>query len=167
MLTVEEFKECDAKYILSWIQNEREFKMWSADRYGEYPIKPSEMIQNYRSCSNNQPFYPINFYENFEMIGHMILRYPEEGNRDLIRLGFIIVNNEFRNCGYGRKIIELAMDYAIVNLKAKRFNLGVFTCNLPAFKLYSSVGFKTTKIMKNEFKFYDELWDWAEMEFTL
>ena len=33
------YKEDDASIILSWISNEREFRLWSADRYENYPIK--------------------------------------------------------------------------------------------------------------------------------
>ena len=32
------YKEEDAKEILTWIKNEREFRLWSADRYKNYQI---------------------------------------------------------------------------------------------------------------------------------
>lgn len=37
-MILREYKETDANVILSWIKNEREFRLWSADRYETYPI---------------------------------------------------------------------------------------------------------------------------------
>ena len=42
-----EYQENDALEILKWINNERDFRMWSADRYDIYPIKPDDININY------------------------------------------------------------------------------------------------------------------------
>lgn len=44
------YKEDDAKEILSWIKDEREFRLWSADRYNNYPALPSDINNNYLEC---------------------------------------------------------------------------------------------------------------------
>ena len=46
-MNIRPYKEEDTKEILSWIKNEREFRSWSADRYKNYPAKPSDINDNY------------------------------------------------------------------------------------------------------------------------
>lgn len=44
------YKKEDAAKILSWIKNERAFRLWSADRYKNYPCQPSDINDNYLNC---------------------------------------------------------------------------------------------------------------------
>ena len=154
-----EYKAEDAKEILKWIKNEREFRMWSADRYEKYPIEPEDINKNY---SKEENFYPMTLIEDEKIIGHLILRNPN-GNKEVIRLGFIIVDSSIRGKGYGKKIILEAINYAKNELGAKEINLGVFTNNKSALECYKSVGFKIIEIQKDALKFYGEKWDCAEM----
>ena len=156
------YKEDDAKEILSWIKNEREFRLWSADRYKTYPVLPSDINNNYLECKKESNFYPFTLEDEGKIIGHLILRNPG-GDRDIVRMGFIIVDNNIRGKGYGKKLIEEAIDYAKQKLNAKKINLGVFVNNESALKCYESVGFKIIDIEKNAYQFYDERWDCAEM----
>lgn len=156
------FEEEDATKILSWIKSEREFRMWSADQYGDYPAKPEDIVNSYKNKMTENKFYPLTFEEGGRIIGHLIMRYPTD-DKELIRLGFIIVDNTIRGKGYGKKIIREAMKYAEENLGAKRFNLGVFTNNASAFECYKAVGFEVKGMHEKEFKFYDEEWNWIEM----
>ena len=156
------YKSSDAKIILTWINNERDFRLWSADRYNNYPITPDDININYLECSKNSGFYPLTMIDDDIVIGHLILRNPSE-DKSIIRMGFIIVDNKIRGKGYGKKLIELAITYARVKLNAKEINLGVFTCNEGAFHCYEKMGFEVVDIQKNAYKFYDENWDQAEM----
>lgn len=162
-MIIKDFEAMDAKYILSWISSEREFKMWSADRYGDYPIEPKEMADYYDDCKAQQAFYPLTFFEDDMMIGHMILRYPKEDKPNLMRLGFVIVNKSMRGKGYGKQIINATIRYATTNFDVDTFDLGVFTCNVGAYKLYQSMGFKVTNMLEKAFNFHGEEWDMAEM----
>ena len=146
-MELREYKKSDAKVILTWIHNEREFRLWSADRYQDYPIMEIDMNNNYDECSKVNGFYPLTMIED----------------KSIIRMGFIIVDSKIRGCGYGKKIIELAINYAREILNAKEINLGVFTCNTSALKCYEKVGFEIIDIEKNAYQFYDENWDCAEM----
>lgn len=78
-------------------------------------------------------------------------------------MGFIIINPDYRKQGYGKKIINEAIEYAKKNYNLKNFNLGVFIDNENALNCYLNVGFKIIDIEKNVFKFYDEYWDCAEI----
>jgi RimJ/RimL family protein N-acetyltransferase len=136
------YVETDAEKILSWIADERAFRLWSAGRYGEYPITSDEINQNYRECDKSGGFYPVTLIDEEEnVIGHLILRNPTE-DKSIIRLGFIIVDNKVRGKGYGKKLLELAIRYAREELLAEEINLGVFKVNESAYKCYTSVGLR-------------------------
>lgn len=157
------YLESDAEIILSWIADERAFRLWSADRYGEYPITPNEINQNYRECNKTGGFYPMTLIgDNEDVIGHLILRNPTE-DKSIIRLGFIIVDNKVRGKGYGKKLLELAIRYAREDLLAQEINLGVFKENEGAYKCYTSVGFKEVGVEHNAYTFNGETWDCVEM----
>ena len=52
-MKLRKYQETDATEILKWIENEREFKLWSADRYNNYPISPDDMNKNYNEIKLN------------------------------------------------------------------------------------------------------------------
>ena len=156
------YKEDDASIILSWISNEREFRLWSADRYENYPIKPSDINNNYIECKNKSNFYPFILEDNGKVVGHLILRNPGD-NKFVFRLGFIIVDSKVRGMGYGKALINEDIKYAKKEFSAEEINLGVFTVNKSAIECYKSSGFKIIDIEKNAYRFQDEIWDCAEM----
>ena len=156
------YKKSDAKTIISWIKNERELRLWSADRYNDYPITENDINKNYEECQKDNNFYPLTLEENNKVIGHLILRYPNI-EKDIIRLGFIIVDNTERGKGYGKKLINEAIAYAKRNYNPREINLGVFTNNASALECYKKSGFEIVEIEKSAYKFHDEEWDCAEM----
>lgn len=161
-MNLRRYKKDDAVEILNWIKNEKEFRLWSADRYENYPATPSDINKNYAECEKESRFYPLTLEDKGKVIGHLILRNPGE-DKEVIRLGFIIVDNSIRGKGYGKQLIEYAINYAKEKLGAKVINLGVFTNNEEALRCYKSVGFKVTEVEKNAYQFYNESWDCAEM----
>ena len=156
------YKEEDAKEILNWINNEREFRLWSADRYDSYPATPEDINNNYSKSKEISNFYPLTLEDDGKVIGHLILRNPGDNN-EVIRMGFIIVDNSIRGKGYGKILINTAIRYAKDTLNAKEINLGVFIDNEKALHCYESVGFEIIEIEKNAYQFHDEEWDCAEM----
>lgn len=162
-MKLRQYKNEDAQKILSWIKNEREFRLWSADRYRDYPASPDDINNNYSKCEQEGSFYPFTLEDDGKTIGHLILREPEQGKR-IIRLGFIIVDNSIRGKGYGKILIKEAIKYAEEELQAEEINLGVFTNNDGALHCYQSVGFEITRIDEKVYKYSDkEYWDCAEM----
>ena len=161
-MLLREYKETDANVILSWIKNEREFRLWSADRYETYPIVTDDINKNYLECKKKSFFCPLTLEDEGKVIGHLILR-KLNSNDSIVRLGFIIVDSSIRGKGYGKRLIEEAIKYSKEKLNINKFSLGVFAVNDSAFKCYERVGFKIIDIEKNVYKFYDETWDCVEM----
>ena len=155
------YKKEDAEEIIKWIRNEQELFLWSADIYNKFPIEAEDINNFYKGCSKKTNFYPMTLIENNKIIGHLILRNVSENNK-IIRLGFIIVNPILRGKGYGKKLINYAIEYAENNLNAGEINLGVFENNINAYKCYKSVGF--AEINKEEiYTINNEKWKCIEL----
>ena len=137
-MTLRPFTIDDAPIILSWIKDITAFRKWSADRYPSFPPKPEDMVAQYESDAIF-PFTAIDDEEN--VVGHIILRYPDP-SKTVIRFGFVIVDDSLRGKGYGKQMLQLAIQKAKNEFGAKKISLGVFDNNLSAFHCYESVGFK-------------------------
>jgi len=159
-----DYNEQDANTIIKWIRNEKELKLWGADRYKSFPICADEINNNYTEAKKVSNFYPKTLEKDGNIIGHIILRNPEFKNQKLIRLGFIIVDPNLRGKGYGKILINNAIDFARKELNASEITLGVFYNNESALKCYESVGFKKLYIEKEALIYKDEKWDIVEMK---
>ena len=131
------FNPCDAVKILSWCKYKHTFRLWSADRYEDFPAQPEEMKKQYKGDN----MYPLTAIVGEEIVGHILLRHPSE-DKSVIRFGFVIVDDSKRGKGYGKQMLSLAIDYAQQELGAERITLGVFCDNNSAIECYKSVGFR-------------------------
>ena len=147
----------DAATILSWCKDNHAFRLWSADRYRDFPAKPEEMTEQYKGDN----MYPLTAVVGDAIVGHILLRFPSE-DKSLIRFGFVIVDDSKRGKGYGKQMLRLAVDYAQQILGANRIFLGVFCDNLSAIECYKSVGFRI--IGEDSYPIDGEEWKGFEME---
>lgn len=166
-LKLRPYKPEDAKTIVSWIKDERALRKWSSDRYGEYPITAEDMNYKYLECNGDceEPdnFYPLTAVDADGPVGHLILRYTN-GEKTTIRLGFIIVDDTKRGMGYGKKMIQMAMQYAFDMLGAEQLTLGVFENNPSAYYCYKAAGFKEIEMEQDfVFEILGEKWRCIEM----
>ena len=167
-LRLRPYKPQDAGRIVSWIQDERALRKWSADRYGAYPITAEDINYKYLECNgdckDSDNFYPMTAVDANGPVGHLILRYTN-AEKTVIRLGFIIVDDSKRGMGYGKRMIQMAIQYAFEMLKAEKITLGVFENNPPAYHCYKAVGFREiAKEQELVFEILGEKWKCIEME---
>lgn len=151
------FSPGDAETILSWSKDKRAFRLWSADRYKDFPAKPEEMMRQY----DGQDMHPLTAVADDEITGHILLRHPSEDKR-VVRFGFVIVDDSKRGKGYGRQMLRLAIDYARQQLGAERITLGVFCDNIAAVECYKSAGFRV--VGTDSYVIDGEEWNGLEME---
>ncbi len=162
------YKSDDAKTIIGWIKDERALRLWSADRYGAYPVTAKDMNYKYIECNGDceEPdnFYPMTAVSEEGIVGHLILRYTDKEQKT-IRIGFVIVDDTKRGKGYGKRMIQMAIRYAFDMLQAEKVTLGVFENNPSAYYCYKSAGFQEIQQEKRYvFDFYGEQWACIEME---
>jgi len=158
MMTLRPYIETDTAIVLSWIKGRKAFRKWSADIYSVYPPKPEDMEAQY-AADNIFSFTAID--DNGEIVGHIILRYPDD-SKEIVRFGFVIISNDLRGKGYGKRMLQLAIEKAIHEFGAKKITLGVFDNNPSAFHCYAAVGFRVTGT--NTYLIDGEKWTGKEME---
>ncbi|WP_294752759.1 GNAT family protein [uncultured Ruminococcus sp.] len=161
-MILREFADSDAEKIVRWTGSEREFRLWCADRYEKYPISAADMTAMYDECGKTGAFFPMTAVEE-DIVGHLILRYTDE-KHETVRFGFVIVDNAVRGSGRGRKMLELAKEYAVKVLNARKLTLGVFDVNTAALRCYKSVGFTETGCDDEAFEVLGESWKCIELE---
>ena len=157
MMILRPFSTEDASKILRWCISKHAFRLWSADRYHDFPAQPEDIIKQYEG----EGLSPLTAVVDNVPIGHILLRYPTN-DHSIVRFGFVIVDNELRGKGCGKHLLQLAIDYAKHHLGASKITLGVFSENTSALKCYESVGFSITG--KDSYMIDGEEWSGVEME---
>lgn len=157
------YEKEDAAIVCSWIKDEKSLYQWSADRIGKFPVSGDELNAYYASGLNGK-FIPLSALdENGCLAGHFFIRYPDESDDSTVRLGFVIIDPDLRGRGNGRKMMQLAEDYARNELHASKITLGVFAENESARYCYEAAGFRQTGGISN-YKINDGEWECLEME---
>lgn len=165
MLQLRDYEKSDAKYIASWCENETVFHMWCADEYKKYPINADDINKYYESKGETGGRKLTAFDEN-GIIGHLTIRTVDP-EKKIVRLGFVIINNKLRGHGIGKKMTNLALEYARTKLGARKVTLGVFEKNKSAYECYKSVGFKELNPPQTEiYNILGEKWVCRELEYT-
>lgn len=170
MLRLRPYKSCDAKEIISWSNNEDIFYKWSGGMFGDYPISPELMDDQYRNnngfCVEADNFYPMTAFDDDGIVGHFIMRYTDGNNRNLC-FGWVIVDDRKRGKGYGKEMIKLALKYAFEILKVDKVTMGAFENNMPAYYCYKAAGFKDASLEEDFYAEIDgEKWKILELEYS-
>lgn len=168
MLRLRPYKNCDAKEIVTWCQDEIAFRKWSADRFQSFPITADDMNQKYDDCNGDcveaDNFYPMTAFDDSGIVGHLIMRFIDE-KKTALRFGFVIIDNTKRGKGYGKEMLTLALKFAFEILRVDKVTLGVFENNPTAYYCYKAVGFKDVELQEKEhFRINGEDWNCLELE---
>ena len=139
---------------------------WSADRIVKFPLQGNELNENYATRNVGTDFFPLTAVdENENVVGHLFVLIPDVNVKTTVRFGFVIVSSEIRGKGYGKKMLELAIEYAKKELHATRITLGVFANNPKAQACYQNLGF--SPYTKRIVKILDADWECIDMELIM
>lgn len=137
-MRLRKYEKEDAKIICKWINDPYSLKLFADDIY-KFPLTEDQINEFYK-YQNYERFLPLTYLDdNDNIIGHVILRYPSNENN--IRLGFLIIDNNLRGKGYGKKLLLDTIKYAKENYKPNKISLGVFINNESAYNCYKKCGF--------------------------
>ncbi len=165
MLRLRQYKPCDAKNIVSWIKDEESLRKWSADRFGDYPISADDInrkyLENNGDCAEEDNFYPVTAFDENGVVGHLILRFVDD-KKQVLRFGFVIVDETKRGKGYGKEMLRLALKYAFEVLMVQKVTIGVFENNPSALYCYKGVGF--VEVGEEYYSIMGERWKCIELE---
>ncbi|HAH18750.1 MAG TPA: N-acetyltransferase [Eubacterium sp.] len=90
--------------------------------------------------------YPFAIYEDSELVGFIMMGYYE--TKEYYTLWKFMIDYKFQNKGYGRKALELGIEYVKKRFNPKAIYTGVSIGNDVAKRLYESVGFVATGLVE-------------------
>jgi RimJ/RimL family protein N-acetyltransferase len=162
MLRLRPYKSSDAKFIVSWMQDQKAFAMWCADKF-RYPLTEAQLHRYKEKYDQDENAWLMTALDtDGTPVGHLLMRLADYQNES-IHLGFIIVDSRKRGRGYGRQMIALAIQYAFEILHMSKITLGVFDNNPAAHNCYKTAGFIDERYEANVFAWQNELWGLYDM----
>lgn len=161
------YRKEDSATICSWIKDEKSLYQWSANRIGKFPLQDNDLNESYAPMIKNKKFIPLSaFDDKNNLVGHLFIRYPYETDNSIVFFGFVIIDPILRGHGNGKRMLELAIEYAKNELYASKITLRVFTNNDAARHCYESVGFRP--VGKTEtYKMPIGEWECIQMELLI
>lgn len=158
------YRESDAEAVVSWVENERTYYMWCAGLIGVWPVTAEMLNARMRAYPNDVPLV----LEDADGPAGFACLFRPDGEREAVRLGFVILDEKKRGRGLGRGLAERAVGYARDRLCAKRATLCAFRNNPAARRCYASVGFvEAPGDARPDFEALGESWERVEMEIDL
>lgn len=157
MLRIRPFKMSDADLVVNWLKEERVFMMWCAAKF-KYPLTV-EQLQDYKELYEQDEFgwIFVALDEAGTPVGHFLMRMADY-EKESVHLGFIVIDPEKRDHGYGKEMVKLAVKYAFELLGVRRVTLGVYDTNPRAEQCYKKVGFITETYSKDSLTYGNETW---------
>lgn len=151
----------DYEDVSNWIDNERTHSFWCANRLS-YPISQKSF---HDFLEKNSLDWTDSAYvateDNGQAVGFFCYSVNTESNIGFLK--FVIVDNTKRGKGYGKGMLNLALQYAFQITGAEAVQLNVFNENTLAKRCYEKVGFVERNIEKDVFPYKDELWSRCNM----
>ena len=161
MLRLRPFRSIDAKTIVTWASNSTEFYMWSAGLLGDFPVSEQKLLEAVSARENNPKYFPLVAFDNDGPVGFLTVRTPGEDDKK-VALGYVIVDPNKRNKGYGKQMLKLTLKFAFEIYGANEVSLDVFDSNGQAYNCYKSIGFKETG-KQEHVNIGNYIWNYIEM----
>lgn len=151
----------DYEYVAKWIDNEKTHAFWCA-KLLPYPITPKsfhDLLEKSSADWTDSAYVATE--NNGQVVGFFCYSVNTENNVGFLK--FIIVDNTKRGKGYGKEMLNLALQFAFNITGAEAVQLNVFSENNLAKQCYEKVGFVERNVEKNIFAYKDELWSRCNM----
>lgn len=145
-ITIRTAVEHDAYTLLKWWND------GNVMAHAGFPNGLNETVESINNVitHNKERMFELCIIEfNDIPIGEINYRKIDE---DTVEIGIKICDFSYQNKGYGKIILSLFIDTLLNNLNFKKIILDTNLNNVPAQKLYHSIGFKQVRINKDAWK---------------
>jgi len=148
----------------------QEYCDWLNDaKVNQYLITKNSTLEELKEYIQKQIDNPNSLFvgmfdkKNDQHIGNIKLE-PIVWKKRKAELGILIGSKNYWRKGFGTEAIKLIIDYSYTSLKLNFIEIGIFSENKVALKVYEKVGFKIKKINKNALSYKGKLTDKIIME---
>lgn len=151
----------DYEYIVKWIDDEKIHALWCANLI-PYPVT-KENLHNFleKDAIDWTGSAYVATEDNGQVIGFFCYSVNTDDNTGFFKL--VVVDSKKRGAGYGKKMLQLALQYAFNITGVDLVHINVFSENTAAKHCYEKIGFVEESISNNIFPYKDELWSRCHM----
>ncbi|MGF1733974.1 GNAT family N-acetyltransferase [Photobacterium satsumensis] len=132
------FTEADIDLLISWVPSAEFNHLWGGNRF-IFPLDKKQLVSHLQ-CDE---VTAMMLCSGDERVGYVELFRESETTYRLCRV--LIGEVSGRGLGYGKKMLELAIDFARQHFGAEQIKLTVFEHNESARRCYESLGFVVDK----------------------
>lgn len=163
MVRLRPYKDMDAEYILSWMEDEEAFVKWCANHF-EFPLTKEQCIEYRKKYDIQENGWLFSALDEDEIVcGHILFKNVNLKEKS-VHLGHIITDTAKRGKGLGKEMVNAALQYAFYVLKVDKVTLSVFDNNPSAINCYKSVGFKEYEYYPDSYPYKNTKWGCYYME---
>lgn len=151
----------DYESLARWIDDERTHAFWCANLL-PYPMTQKsfhDLLEKNATDWTDCAYMATE--DNGQAAGFFCYSVNTKDNIGFLK--FVIIDKTKRGKGYGKEMLNLALQYAFQITGAKAVQLNVFDENTLAKQCYEKVGFVERNIDKDAFSYKDELWSRCNM----
>lgn len=141
MIRLRPLKRRDCESIVLWLQEERQFSMWSMGTF-HYPLTIAQLEDYMVQVEREEDAWSMAALDKEgRLVGHFAVRKANY-QENCAYLGFIVVDPEQRGKGFGKEMVTMAVRYAFEVMKVNKVTLNVIEENRAALACYLSIGFQ-------------------------
>jgi RimJ/RimL family protein N-acetyltransferase len=138
---------------------------WAGPKY-TYPLDTTQLSNTLAKTIGASPSYQVFKAietDESETVGHIQLMDIDYNDGSCV-IGRVLIFQKFRGNGFGRAMVQAAVDFVFDNLCLSEVTLGVFDFNMPAIATYKSLGFTEYQFIKGARRFENESWNAIKMK---
>ncbi|MBL64077.1 MAG: hypothetical protein CMI30_11800 [Opitutae bacterium] len=151
------FEERNLGTLLSWVQTNRDLRLWAGDTFPRIPDAP--VFRKHLERTEVNAYQAESGKSGF--VGYAELVRMPQGDGTLCR---VIIDPSRRGMGWGKAFVRLLARESFESLGFNHLLLNVFTLNAPALRCYRSIGFRPLPHRPRSRCFEGETWNLLVMK---
>jgi RimJ/RimL family protein N-acetyltransferase len=163
VIELRKFVLADIGLLTAWIDGPEELMTWAP--VFSWPLEESRLAEYVaESETPGRRIWTAVDSGSGEAVGHVSLKPDEDGRN--ARLGRVLVSPSARGRGYGAAMLREVLALAFGPLGLHRVELGVFTHNGSAIRLYERLGFVCDTVLHDVERVNGHSWSAMQMSIT-
>ena len=162
MIKLKVFNKKEIDKLISWISDKELCFQFAGHQYS-YPLTEQQLLNSIEEMNNNDylKIYSVFSKKGNDLLGHIELKMDKNNNSG--RVGKVIINEDFRNKGYGTEVIKEILKVGFKEYSLHRIDLVVFDFNKGAIQSYKKAGFREEGLLRDSRKLNDKYWSLLQM----